>query len=55
MLLVAGENAPVLELFIPPKTGLLTGMPWGDWKGLAPEGTLRRRPGVLAPWLEYIL
>ena len=23
--------------------------PWGDWNGLPPEGTLRRRPGVLEP------
>jgi len=50
-LLCDGEKAPELDEFTidGPKTGALTPVPCGDWKGLPPEGTLRRRPGVLEP------
>lgn len=51
-----GEKAPLLDVLIPggPKRGFRTLAPCGDWNGLPPEGTLRRRPGVLTP-AAYIL
>lgn len=51
-----GEKAPLLDVLMPegPKRGPRTLLPCGDWNGLPPEGTLRRRPGVLAP-ATYIL
>ena len=50
-LLWVGENAPALDAVSPegPNTGPRTPEPCGDWNGLPPEGTLRRRPGVLEP------
>jgi hypothetical protein len=46
-----GEKAPALDELRPdgPKTGPLTPGPCGDWNGFPPDGTLRRRPGVLEP------
>lgn len=51
----AGEKAPLFDVLSPegPKGPRWTG-PCGDWKGLPPDGTLRRRPGVLEPLL-YML
>ena len=48
-LLLAGEKAPELEVFMTPgaKEGRPTLTPAGAWKGLLPgAGTLRRRLGV---------
>lgn len=47
----AGDKAPGLELLIGPgpKSARPRFAPWGDWKGLPPDGTLRRRPGVRDP------
>lgn len=55
-LLFAGEKTPAFEAFIAPGPNIGRPMcrPWGDWKGFAPDGTLRRRPGVLVP-AEYML
>lgn len=56
ILLPAGEKGATFGLFTAfgAKITRLTGVPWGDWKGLAPDGTLSRRPGVRAPD-EYML
>lgn len=54
-LLWLGEYAPLFGTLSPagPKWGPRRLPPWGDWNGLPPEGppdgTLRRRPGVLEP------
>jgi len=50
-LLCDGEKAPALDELRAeaPKTGPRAAGPWGDWNGLPPDGTLRRRPGVLEP------
>jgi hypothetical protein len=55
-LLLPGDNAPELDEFrLPaPNAGRPRAAPWGDWNGLPPEGTLRRRPGVRMPGV-YIL
>lgn len=49
--LLVGENAPGFEVLIGPgpKSGRPRLVPWGDWKGIPPDGTLSRRPGVLCP------
>lgn len=55
--LLAGENAPALELFIDPgpNNGRPRFPPSGDWKGFPPEdGTLSLRPGVREP-VVYML
>jgi hypothetical protein len=46
-----GEKAPALDELRTgvPKAGPLMPGPCGDWNGLPPDGTLKRRPGVLAP------
>jgi hypothetical protein len=50
-LLCDGEYAPLLdELRAEGENSGPRGLgPCGDWKGLPPEGTLKRRPGVLEP------
>ena len=52
-LLLDGEKAPTCEVFsgAAPNRCLAGGGPVVEWKGLAPEGTLRRRPGVRVPAL----
>jgi hypothetical protein len=49
MTLPAVEKRPELEAFCGVKGGGPYEAPCGDWNGFAPEGTDRRRPGVLLP------
>lgn len=54
IILLLGENGGWLEAFggTGPNRGRPRLVPWGDWNGIPPDGTLSRRPGVL--WPEYI-
>jgi hypothetical protein len=59
MPLLIGRGAPTFRELTGPEldpniVGLPPGGAPGDWNGLFPEGTLKRRPGVREP-VVYIL